>query len=249
MATAQSLVVQGLIDLINSNGNINAEVIASSPSAGYVRVTARAAGTPSIGYLAGGSSVTGAGTFVSYPSTGSPKYAELAVSWTLAPGDTVKINVGDGVRSVDMTYNLPLNTVVDPGGFDHSTAAGGGGGGAGAGGVIVGGSGVASAQHRRLVVVEAGSASASFGSMFALDPQDATGVAIPTFRVTNALPASGSVLGQAVYVTATRQGYAWDGTAWRDITASPIRSFLNDAALQANTTEGVGSYAVASDTG
>ena len=250
MATAQSLVVQGLIDLINSNGNINAEVIASSPSAGYIRVTARAAGTPSIGYLAGGSSVTGAGTFVSYPSTGSPKYAELAVSWTLAPGDTVKINVGDGVRSVDMTYNLPLNTVVDPGGFDHSTAAGGGGGaGAGAGGVIVGGSGVASAQHRRLVVVEAGSASASFGSMFALDPQDATGVAIPTFRVTNSLPAAGSALGQALYITATRQGYVWDGTDWRDITASPIRAFPNDAALQANTTEALGTYAVATDTG
>ena len=249
MATAQALIIQGLVDLINNNNNLNAEVIASSPSAGYLRVTAKGTGTPAIAYLAGGSSVTGAGTFATYPATGSPKYAELAVSWTVAPGDTVKINVNDGVRSVDLTYNLPLGTTVDAGGFDHTTAVGGGGGAAGGGGVIVGGSGIGSATHRRLVVVECGSGSASFGSMFALDPQDATGVAIPTFRVVTSLPTGGSSLGESIYVTSTRQGYVWDGTAWRDVTASPIRAFANDAALQADTTEAIGTYAVASDTG
>jgi microcystin-dependent protein len=78
---------------------------------------------------------------------------------------------------------------------------------------------------------------ASFGAMFALDPQDATGVAIPTFRVVTSLPTAGSSLGESVYVTSTRQGYVWDGVAWRDVTASPIRSFANDALLQADTTE------------
>jgi len=246
MATAQQLFVDQFVLLINTNPNLNTHVIASSPSAGVLRVTDLADGTPRAIYLAGGSTDTGDGTFVSRPATGSPKYADLAFSWTLKPGDTVKINAGSAT-ALDVIYNLPLGTVVDPGGFDHSTVAGGAGGSGG--GVAVGGSGIGSASHRRLVVVECGSASTSFGSMFALDPQDASGVAIPTFRVATSLPTSGSALGQSVYVTATRQGYVWDGTDWRDITASPIRAFPNDAALQANTTEAAGTYAVATDTG
>ena len=247
MATAQQLFVDQFVKAINADPNLAARVIASSPSTGLLRVTTRTTSDPRANYLLGGSSVTGAGTFASRPVTGSPKYAELFFSWTLAPGDTVKINAGDNFQSLDLTYNLPLGTTVDAGGLDHTTIGGGGGGGSG--GVAVGGSGIASAQHRRLVVMECGSASSSFGSLFALDPQDATGISIPTFRVVTSLPSAGSSMGESVYVTATRQGYVWDGTAWRDITASPIRSFPNDALLQANTTEQVGTYAVASDTG
>jgi len=244
MATAQQLFVDQFITLINTNTNMNSDVIASSPSAGLLRITQKGTADPIATYLAGGSSVSGAGTFVSRPVTGSPKYAELYFSWTLQPGDTVKLNAGVAGRTLDLTYNMPLGTAVDAGGLDHTTVGGGGGGG-----VLVGGGGVGSAQNRRLVVMECGAASTSFGSLFALDPQDATGIPIPTFRVVTSLPAAGSQAGESVYVTATRQGYVWDGTAWRDITASPIRSFASDSALQANTTEPVGTYAVASDTG
>jgi hypothetical protein len=243
MATAQQLIVDQFAQLINADPNLNTRVIASTPTAGILRVTARGTEDPRINYLAAGSNVTGAGTFAAKAATGSPKYAELWFSWTLAPGDSVKMNVGTGVLSVDKTYQLPVATVVDPGGFDHTTL------GTGGGGVAVGGVGIGSAMHRRLVVMECGSASPSFGSLFALDPQDATGIAIPTFRVTNALPTAGSTIGEALFVTATRSGFVWDGNGWRDVTASPIRSFPNDAALQQDIVEAVGVYAVATDTG
>lgn len=244
MSTAQQIFVDQFVTLINTNANMNSNVIASSPSAGLLRITQKGTADPVVTYLVGGSNVSGAGTFASRPATGSPKYAELYFSWTLQPGDTVKLNAGVTGRTIDLTYSLPLGTAVDAGGLDHTTVGGGGGGG-----VLIGGGGVGSAQNRRLVVMECGAASTSFGSLFALDPQDATGIPIPTFRVVSSLPAAGSQAGESVYVTATRQGYVWDGTAWRDITASPIRSFPSDPVLQANTTEAVGTYAVASDTG
>lgn len=248
MATAQQTFVDQFVTLINANANMNSDVIASSPSSGLLRVTQKGTADPVVGYLAGGSTVSGAGTFVSHPVTGSPKYAELYFSWTLQPGDTIKLNVGATGRSLDLTYSMPPGTVVAPGGFDHSTIAAGGAGGAGRG-VTIGGTGIGSAQHRRLVVMECGSASPSFGSLFALDPQDATGVPIPTFRVSAGLPVTGVTVGESIYSTATRNGYVWDGTAWREITASPIRSFPDDVALQADVAEKVGTYAVASGTG
>ena len=252
MATSQQLFVDQFVNSINSNPNLNTRIIASSPSAGILRVTTRNADTPQIVFSLGGSTIVNkTGTFVSRAATGSPKYAELWFSWTLAPGDTVAINVGTNITTSDVNYNLPLGTAVDPGGLNHTTIGGGGvgGGGGTGGGVAIGGGGIGTARNRRLVVMECGAASASFGSLFALDPQDAVGVAIPTFRVATSLPAAGSSMGEAVYITATRQGYVWDGVSWRDVTASPIRSFANDAALQADTTEPVGAYAVASDTG
>ena len=252
MATSQQIFVDQFVNSINSNPNLNTRIIASSPSAGLLRVTTRNADTPQIVFSLGGSTIVNkTGTFVSKAATGSPKYAELWFSWTLAPGDTVAINVGTNITTSDVSYNLPLGTAVDPGGLNHTTIGGGGvgGGGGTGGGVAIGGGGIGTARNRRLVVMECGAASASFGSLFALDPQDAVGVAIPTFRVVTSLPAAGSSMGEAIYVSATRQGYVWDGVSWRDITASPIRSFANDAALQADTTEPVGAYAVASDTG
>ena len=252
MATSQQLFVDQFVNSINSNPNLNTRIIASSPSAGLLRVTTRNADTPQIVFSLGGSTIVNkTGTFVSRAATGSPKYAELYFSWTLAPGDTVAINVGTNITTSDVNYNLPLGTAVDPGGLNHTTIGGGGvgGGGGTGGGVAIGGGGIGTARNRRLVVMECGAASASFGSLFALDPQDAVGVAIPTFRVVTSLPAAGSSMGEAIYVSATRQGYVWDGVSWRDVTASPIRSFANDAALQADTTEPVGAYAVASDTG
>jgi hypothetical protein len=244
MATAQQLFVDQFITLINTNPNLNAKVIASSPHPGIMRVTSKGTDTPWITWISAASTVTGTGTFTAKAATGSPQYAEMWFSWTLAPGDTVKLNVGAGT-SVDLTYNLPVATTVDAGGFDHTGYTPGGS----SGGVAVGGSGIGSAQHRRLVVMECGAASTSFGSLFALDPQDATGVAIPTFKVAQTLPAAGASLGESVYVTATRQGYVWDGTGWRDITSSPILSYANDAALQADLTQQIGVYSVATDTG
>ena len=77
MATAQSLIVDAFVAQINSNANLNARVIASSPSAGILRVTTRGVDTPKAGYLAAGSSVTGAGTFADKAPTGNPQYAEV----------------------------------------------------------------------------------------------------------------------------------------------------------------------------
>ena len=252
MPTAQQIFVDQFVALCNANPNLNTRIIASSPSAGLLRVTTRNADTPQVVFSLGGSTIVNkTGTFATRAATGSPKYAELYFSWTLQAGDTVAINVGTNITTSDVNYNLPLGTAVDPGGLNHTTIGGGGvgGGGGTGGGVAIGGSGIGTARNRRLVVMECGAASASFGSLFALDPQDAVGVAIPTFRVVTSLPAAGSSMGEAIYVSATRQGYVWDGVSWRDITASPIRSFANDAALQADTTEPVGAYAVASDTG
>ena len=145
MATAQQLFVDQFVKAINAEPNLAARVIASSPSTGLLRVTTRTTSDPRANFLLGGSTVTGAGTFTSRPVTGSPKYVELYFSWTLAPGDTVKINAGDNFQSLDLTYNLPLGTTVDAGGLDHTTIGGGGGTGGGSGGVAIGGSGIGSA--------------------------------------------------------------------------------------------------------
>ena len=247
MATGQQAAVDFFVGAVNNNPNLQNEVVASSPSPGVLRITTRTVNEPRCIFQAGTSSVSGVGTFSQRPVTGNLRYADLWFSWTLTNGDTIRINAGTTGTSLDLTYNIPLGANLDPGGFDHTGWDGGAGGGAG--GANIGGGGIGTDEHRRLVVMECGENSASFGSLFALDPQDATGVAIPTFRVVTSLPAAGSSLGEAVYVTATRQGYVWDGAAWRDITASPIRSFPNDALLQADTTEPVGAYAVATDTG
>ncbi len=147
MPTAQQIFVDQFVTLINSNNNLNTRIIASSPSAGLLRVTTRNADTPQIVFSLGGSTIVNkTGTFVSKAATGSPKYAELWFSWTLAPGDTVAINVGTNITTSDVNYNLPLGTAVDPGGLNHTTIGGGGVGGGGALAAVLPSVAVASAQ-------------------------------------------------------------------------------------------------------
>jgi hypothetical protein len=155
---------------------------------------------------------------------------EITVGAGITAGNQATVTFNNVQYAVTANANAPLATVVRGATVQQTPNAGLG-------------------TDRRLVVYEANNADPDKGRLIALPPDQASGVPLPTFRVTNALPITGSVIGDAVYVTATRQGYVWDGVSWRDITASPIRGFPNDAALQANTTEPVGSYAIATDSG
>ena len=102
---------------------------------------------------------------------------------------------------------------------------------------------------RRLVVLEADSTDPNFGKMFGVAPNRATGIPIPTFQVGATLPAVGTNIGDAYYDSTTRQAYVWNGAAWLDVAANPIRQFPNDAALLADTVLPTGSYAISSATG
>ena len=102
---------------------------------------------------------------------------------------------------------------------------------------------------RRLVVLEADSTDPDYGKMFGIAPNTATGIPIPTFQVGPTLPAVGTNNGDAYFETTTNQGYVWNGAAWLDISANPIRKFPSDAALLADTTLPTGSYAISSATG
>jgi hypothetical protein len=102
---------------------------------------------------------------------------------------------------------------------------------------------------RRLVVSDIDPASADFGKLFGLDATGATGVPIPAFRFGAAKPLVGTERGEAFYELNTRKGWVWDGTAWREIAASPITSFATEVLLKADAAQAVGSYAVAADTG
>ena len=104
-------------------------------------------------------------------------------------------------------------------------------------------------SDRRLVVGEFNAQNPEAGKLFALTPGQATGIPIPTFRMAAGLPAAGTIIGEAVYDKVTRRGAVWDGTAWRDVTASPILRYVNDALVQADLTQPIGSFAVSGATG
>jgi len=239
MATAQQLIIDELISQINNDPNINTVLFANNPLPGIIRISSLSNASPNVSLMGATSHVTGPGYPTVYPVAGAPPYVDVGVHWTAQPGDSLNILVN--ARFIGMRVDLAA--VVDPGGADYTT---GGGGGPGA---IAGGTGTATAQDRRLVVMECGIGSESFGSMFALDPSNATGIPIPTFQVGNLLPAAGTQVGESYYSTTRRQAYVWDGVGWRDVTPSPIRAFANDALLQADTAEPIGTYAVANDTG
>ena len=104
-------------------------------------------------------------------------------------------------------------------------------------------------SDRRLVITECDATSADKGKLFALDPGKAAGIALPAFDLGGGLPPSGSVIGQGFFDKLHRRGFVWDGTAWKDIAPSPIVAFATQAALVADTTNAVGTYATAGDTG
>lgn len=102
---------------------------------------------------------------------------------------------------------------------------------------------------RRLVVAELDPNDPHYGEMFGLSPNTATGVPIPAFTTGPTLPATGNGAGEAFYEQRTRKGFVWDGAAWREIAASPVKRFANRTALLADTTEPTGTFAVTGDTG
>ena len=102
---------------------------------------------------------------------------------------------------------------------------------------------------RRLVVTDTDSASTDYGKLFALDASSAHGVAIPTFRVEQTLPPSGTEKGESVYELTSRRGWVWDGTSWKAIAPSPMLTFADETVMRADTTSPVSTYAITQDTG
>ena len=101
----------------------------------------------------------------------------------------------------------------------------------------------------QLVVYENSPGNSAYGRMSAISPAQATGIPINTFRVGASRPAAGTVSGEAFYEATTQRGFVWDGSNWRDVTASAIQRYPNDATLVADTSQGVGTFAVSGSTG
>jgi hypothetical protein len=74
------------------------------------------------------------------------------------------------------------------------------------------------ASDRQLVVYENSQASPNHGRLIAIPPDQATGIAIPTFDIVTARPPVGTTRGESVFETSTRSAFVWDGAAWRDVT-------------------------------
>jgi len=106
-----------------------------------------------------------------------------------------------------------------------------------------------SGSDRRLVVYENNSKNQDAGRLIAIDPKDATGIAVPAFEIGTTLPATGTVKGQGYLSTSAQAGFVWSGKRWEPIAPSPIKSYATEAQLLADSGLGVGTYAVAGDTG
>ena len=90
-------------------------------------------------------------------------------------------------------------------------------------------------SDRQLVVYENNPTNPDLGRLIAIDPQDAKGIPIPTFDVKNVRPVAGTLKGEAVYETSTRQGSVWDGSKWDDITPrAKVDQWINSQSYAAN---------------
>lgn len=69
-------------------------------------------------------------------------------------------------------------------------------------------------SDRRLLTIEMDATSADRGGVFALDPADATSVAIPAIRMVDALPTKGTIKGETVALESDNSLYTWRGGAW-----------------------------------
>jgi len=104
-------------------------------------------------------------------------------------------------------------------------------------------------SDRRLIVGEFDPADANNGKLFALSPNTATGIALPSFQVGISRPAVGSTVGEGYFDLNQGQGFVWTGAAWKGIAPNPILTFTTEALLLADTTARPGVYATAGDTG
>ena len=98
---------------------------------------------------------------------------------------------------------------------------------------------------RRLVITEADPAAPDYGKLLALAPNTASSIPIPAFTFGPIKPATGSLVGEGFYEINTRRGWVWDGAAWLEIAASPVVSYLTEAALLADTTKPSGVFGIA----
>jgi hypothetical protein len=101
----------------------------------------------------------------------------------------------------------------------------------------------------RLVVVDVANNSPNKGEYFAVDPNAASGVPLPTFQTGPALPPVGVLTGEGFFVTSSKRGYVWDGSTWLDVTPSLIIDYDTDALLLADNGQAAGTYAHTRDTG
>jgi hypothetical protein len=103
--------------------------------------------------------------------------------------------------------------------------------------------------RRQLVAIEADPADPQYGAMFGLDPNRATGIPIPAFRVVTTRPAVGTAVGEAVIETTSHAGFVWDGNVWEPIAPSAVTTFADDTTLLANASLPAGSYGASASTG
>lgn len=104
------------------------------------------------------------------------------------------------------------------------------------------------AGSRALVVYEARSVANGGGRMMALDPANVGGVPIPAFRPVNAVPAAGTLVGEAILNTTTGLSYVWTINGWVSIVPPAIVTYPTDTDVL-NDRPAVGTYAFSQSTG
>ena len=82
-----------------------------------------------------------------------------------------------------------------------------------------------------------------------LNPANATGIPIPAFRPVTAIPAAGTVVGEAIFNTVTDQSFMWDGAQWTNIVPPSIIAYPTDADVFNDTSAQPGTYAFSRATG
>jgi len=102
---------------------------------------------------------------------------------------------------------------------------------------------------RRLVAIEDDNAHADAGKLFAVDPDSATGVPIPCWRIGSSRPAAGTVVGEAFLDTSTNTGWVWTANGYSPIVQSSILSYADDVAVFADNSQVAGAYGVSKATG
>lgn len=83
----------------------------------------------------------------------------------------------------------------------------------------------------------------------ALDPGDATGLPIPAFTSGPALPAVGTISGEAFLNTTSNTAFVWNGAQWNPIVPSALLTYPDDTSVLTDSTQPAGSYAASEATG
>ena len=186
---------------------------------------------------------------------GTPWKEYLVFPSTIRLGDIVKINI-DGV---DYMAQLPTTATVDPGGAQYDgdrinqhipNAALVAGAGDELGGPIVQVQQTTLAPGQRaFVVYEYQPAAAGGGRLFAINANQASGIPLPAFRTVAAVPATGTLIGEAVLNKTTGLSYIWNGLNWDPIVPPSIATYPTDTAVLNDNAAAAGTYAFSQQTG